>query len=59
GDVSVWISFESNYFTIQSIDDLSIVLEGTYSFDGLNIVLEPFEWYTNYPSVIVLINNEI
>lgn len=50
----VWISFLNESFTIWSKIDLSIKLSGTFSFDGLDLVLEPFEWYSSYPQEIHL-----
>lgn len=50
----VWISFLNESFTIWSTVDLSIKMSGAFSFDGLNLILEPFEWYSSYPQVIHL-----
>jgi hypothetical protein len=50
----VWISFLNESFTVWSYIDLSIKMSGTFSFDGLDIILEPFEWYSSYPQVIHL-----
>ena len=51
---SVWISFLNESFTIWSKGDLNMKLSGGVTFEGLNIVLEPFEWYTEYLSKITL-----
>lgn len=56
---SVWISFQINSFVVWSKVDLNMKLSGGVTFDGLNIILEPFEWYTEYPSTITLIFMEI
>ena len=50
----VWISFLDESFTIWSRNDLSMKLSGTFSFDGLDIILEPFEWYVHIPRVVIL-----
>jgi hypothetical protein len=50
----VWISFLNESFTIWSKIDLSIKMSGSFSFDGLDIILEPFEWYSSYPRAIHL-----
>jgi len=51
----IWISFLNRTFSIWSRDDLQMKLAGTFFFDGLNIVLEPSEWFTDYPSTITLV----
>ena len=56
---NIWISFQTNSFVVWSKVDLNMKLSGGVTFDGLNIVLEPFEWYTEYPSPITLIFMEI
>ena len=56
---NIWISFQTNSFVVWSKVDLNMKLSGGVTFDGLNIVLEPFEWYTEYPSPITLIFVEI
>jgi hypothetical protein len=51
----IWISFLNQSFSIWSKDDLHMKLAGAFYVDGLNIVLEPFEWFTEYPSTITLV----
>jgi len=50
----VWISFQDQSFTIWSVEDLNIKLSGAFSLESQNIIIEPFEWYTDYPSMITL-----
>lgn len=50
----VWISFLNESFTIWSNNDLSIKMSGTFSFEGLDLILEPSEWYSSYPQTIHL-----
>lgn len=54
GEERVWISFATDSFTIWSREDLKMKLSGGYKTEGLNIILEPFQWYTDYPSSIIL-----
>lgn len=56
---NVWISFLNESFIIWSKIDLNMKLSGKVVFDGLDIVLEPFEWYTDYQNTITLFFMEI
>jgi len=52
---SIMMTFEDGEFTMTSTLDSSVILSGTYVFDGLNIVLHPLSIYENYPNEISLI----
>lgn len=51
----VWIAFQNQTFTIWRLVDLNMMLSGSFYFEAQNIVIEPFEWYTDYPSKINLV----
>jgi len=52
---SIIITFENYEFSMTSIIDSSVKLSGTYTFDGLNIILQPLSIYVDYPNEISLI----
>lgn len=58
-DEDVWISFLNDSFTVWSKVDLNMILSGGVIFDELNIILEPFDWYIDYPATITLTFMEI
>lgn len=51
----IMITFENGEFSMTSIIDSSVKLSGTYTFDGLNIILQPLSIYIDYPNEISLI----
>lgn len=53
-DEDVWISFKEASFTVWSKDSLMLLFSGEYKTEDLNIILEPFQWYTDYPVSIIL-----
>jgi len=52
---SIMIAFEDGMFTMTNNVDNSVILSGTYSFEGLNIILYPLSSYESYPNEIALI----
>jgi len=54
---SIMMSFDDGEFIMKSSID-TVILSGTYDFDGLNIVLYPFSIYEGYPNGISLIFGE-
>jgi len=52
---SIMITFENDDFFMISILDSSVKLSGTYTFNDLNIILQPSLNYVNYPDEITLV----
>jgi len=54
-DEEIWITFNDDMFIIYDKVSSNIKLSGSYSFDGLNIILNPLESYVGYPDTFTLI----
>jgi hypothetical protein len=59
GDDVVLMAFTDTNFTLYNEDDKGILLQGTHTFVGLTILLEPLDNDTNYPDCITLNFEEI